>query len=346
MNRALLIAVILVMAGCTFNVKTPIVANYDNLDLIEKNTSRNDIAVFLGTPQGIGVYGQKDALNELQFYYGFAGKFTLSGADYDSGTAFISYKENAPIDIIYFNSKITGKEIPRNNNLNIKAIADSLQLGKSSIDDLIKVLGNSAYNGRRINVPSNIFHSIAYWDASTLQPNGAIKEKWLLVGYDKNRIVQDFIWISSNLEDIKEFGQVSEQQIKQMSRTYLAGFVPIMEATGIDTGTKIDPMQVNALIQTNPKNIKDIINVLGKPSALGIKSFEGSESLSMSNWSFSKIKLEGDESNFVPASATEQQRKELAGTKFKVMSLEQSRLMIGHSADGEIKEILWTHPIK
>lgn len=337
---------LMALTGCSLMVKTPVVANYNNLDLIDKNTTKNDVAVLLGTPQGVGMYGHKDSLNELQFYYGFAGKFSMSGANYDSGFSFITYKDEKPVDLIYFTSKMSGHEIQFKKEISIKQFADSLQLGKSTFDELTSVMGQPDYIGRRVNFPANIYNTVGYWDASQMESKGAIKEKWLLVGYDENKVIQDLIWVSSDAKDIKAFGEVTEQQMKQMSRTVIAGFLPVLEATGLDTGTKIDAVQVDALLKTNPKNVKDVIKVIGKPTALGIKSFKGDNSLNLSHWSFMKLDVKGQEHNYVPSSATEEQRKQMLESTFTVISVEQSRLMIGHTPDGEIKEILWTYPTK
>lgn len=328
-------------------VKTPTVANYSNLDKINKDTSKNDVALLLGSPQGLGVYGPVQSPNELDFYFGLAGEFTLSGeVDVDSGLAFISYKQNKPEDLIYFRSKSTGTPKARNKNITIKQVVDSIQLGKSNLGEVTKSIGQPEYTGRRANFSSGISNTVAYWDSSEVQPNGAIKEKWLLVGYDKNSIVQDVIWVSSKPDDIKGFGEVSEQQLQQMSRLVIAGVIPMLEPTGLNTGTKIDPVQVDALIKSKPKNIKDVINVIGLPSALGIKILEGSSPVGLANWSFSNVEIKGRESNFIPPEATQEERAKFSDSSFMIMKLDQSRLMIGHTADGEIKEILWTKPIQ
>jgi hypothetical protein len=342
----LLISLFLIV-GCSFNVKTQNVANYSNLDRIEKNTTKNDVALLLGSPQGKGIYGPIQAPNELDFYFGFAGLFSMGGEiDIDSGIAFITYKENKAEDLIYFRSNFTGNPKVRNKNIRTKQVIDSIQLGKSTVDDIIKVIGQPEYKGRRANFSSDIVNKVAYWDSSEINPNGAIKEKWLLVGYDKNSIVQDVIWVSSKPEDIKEFGEVTEQQLQQMSRLVVAGFIPMLEPTGMNTGTKIDPTQVDALVKNRPKNIKDVISVLGLPSALGIKIFQGSNPLALSNWSFSSVEIKGRQTNYIPPEATEEQKSKVSEDTFIIMNIDQSRLMIGHTADGEIKEILWTKAIK
>ena len=284
---------------------------------------------------------------ELDFFFGFAGEFTMSSVDYESGTAFVSYDNEKLAELIYFNSKATGKPYPTNLDLSIKTVANALWLGNSKIDDLIKLIGTPLYNGRRVNFSANINHTVAYWDASQLQPNGAIKEKWLLVGYDQKRVIQDFIWVTSKPEDIKDFGNVTEQQIERMSRVQISGFVPISVTTSMNVGAKIDPIQVDALIRSQPKNIKEIIDVIGQPSAIGMKNFMENGIVTLSNWSFSTVEMKGKEDNYVPLNATPEIRAKL-GEKpsFMVMKVDQSRLVVAHSANGEIKEILWTKAIK
>lgn len=80
---------ILLTGGCSFNVKTPVVADYQKLNTVQLTSTRNDIELMLGTPQGSGLHIAYDNSYPLSFYYGFAGVFTLSTAKYDSGTAFV-----------------------------------------------------------------------------------------------------------------------------------------------------------------------------------------------------------------------------------------------------------------
>ncbi|GEM_PF-1570161 len=347
MKTLLVILLAVFLSGCSFMVKTPTVANYGNLPQIDNNTTKNDIAILLGTPQGEGIHIYDGAPHEMQFYYGFAGKLTFNTAQYDSGTAFITYGSNRPLDIIYFTSKATGAEISFTKNLSIKTLANNIKLGESNIEAAISVFGQPDYVGKRINFKKNINHKIAYWDASRLETKGAINEKWIMIGYDNSGITQDLIWVSSSSEDINEFGEISTQQIKQLSRLTIAGFFPVLEPTAMSTGTKIDPVQVDALIKTSPANINDIIKVLGLPTALGIKSFDGDVPMSLSNWSFSIVEMKGREHNYIPPMASEEEREKLEkGQTFMVMSVEQSRLIVGHDRDGEIKEILWIRPVK
>lgn len=347
-TQIVLLLLVAFLSGCSAFVKTPTVANYSNLDKIDQSTTKNQVSILLGTPQGQGLYGQAGALKELDFYYGLAGEVSSGGLDYESGMAFVSYENDKLVELIYFYSKATGKPFSRIENLSIKDISSSLLIGKSKYDDLIKLIGAPYYTGRRANFPANINHSVGYWDASQIQNNRAIKEKWLLVGYDNERIIQDIIWVTNKPEDIKEFGSITEQQIQNISRLNTSGFIPVSEVTGMNTGTNIDPVQVDALIRSQPKNIKEIINVLGQPNALGMKNFVENGIVNLSNWSFSTIEVKGREENYIPPNATPELKTRLGSMRssFIVMKLDQSRLIVSHTANGEIKEILWEKAIK
>jgi len=347
MKQLLIVLMISALSGCSFMIKTPTVANYENLSRIDGSTTKNDVAVLLGAQQGKGIHVYDGNKHELHYYHGFAGKFTSSTALYDSGTAFITYGSDHPVELIYFTSKASGPEISFSKNLSIKKLADTIKLGESKVDAVFSSLGQPDYVGRRINYKKNIDHKIAFWDSSKIETKGAIKEKWILVGYDESGIVQDLIWVSSSDDDIREFGEISEQQMKQLSRMTVAGFIPMLEPTAMNTGTKIDPVQVDALVNKSPQNIKHIIDILGKPTALGIKSFDGDPSMNLSNWSFSTVEMKGRESNYIPPMASEEERKHLSeGKTFMVMSVEQSRLIVGHNSKGEVQEIRWVGPVK
>lgn len=341
---ALIAALATFISGCSFNVKTPHVANYSNLDKITATTTQNDVAILLGAPQSVGTYHHRGAAKALQFYYGFAGTFTLSSARMDSGTAFISYADSKPSDVIYFRSKATGPEITFSKPLSIKEIASSVALGLSRVDDVFQALGHPEYEGSRIDFTANVKHRLAFWDASEVQQAGAIKEKWLLIGYDDQRVVQDIIWASSLPEDIQEFGAIEEHKLKQLSRSTVAGFLPVLEPTGMSAGTKIDPVQVDALMKSPPPTVQKVIEVLGRPSALGIKSFKGDTPMLLSNWSFSSLEMKGEEHNFIPPGASQEEMREIMDASYMVMKIDQSRLLVGHSPDGKITEIMWFRP--
>jgi hypothetical protein len=328
MKNLVLIVVLIFMSGCSFMVKTPIVANYENFEKISDYPKKNEISLLLGTPQGEGIHIYNGTSKELLFYYGFAGKFTLSTAQYDSGTAFISYDSERPVDFTYFTSKASGPEISFTKNLSIEALSGALKLGESRIENIYNVLGQPDYLGKRINYENDINNKVAFWDSSKIETKGAIKEKWILIGYDKFGITQDLVWVSSSKDDIKEFGKVSESQVKQLSRIKFVDIIPILDPTAMSTGTKIDPIQVDALIKTSPKNVKEIIEVIGLPTALGIKSYDGDEPMTLSNWSFSVVEMKGKEHNYIPPGANDEEKEKLRqGASYMVMNVDQSRLI-------------------
>jgi len=346
-SALILIYIITSVSACSFHVKTPIVADYHSLNQFTPTScSRNDILVALGEPQGKGIHRLDNKTYDLSFYYGLAGKFTLSTAQCDSGTVFVSYEKEKPVNLLYFTSEISGPKISFKKNLSIKELADKLVIGKSDLEKVFDVLGVPDYKGKRINKCIGLTLNIAYYDSSKLQNEGAVKEKWILVGYDDNHIIQDLVWVSSYPEDIKEFGEIEPQQVKQLSRMTVAGLFPVREPLAIKTGTRIDPVQVDALLRKAPKNVDEIAKVLGQPSAFGIKSFKGDDPMILSNWSYSKVAVKGKEHNFIPPGASDEEREELRrGKSYMVMEITQSRLMVGHDKDGRIHEVIWFKPI-
>lgn len=341
------LVILLLSTGCSFMVKTPVVADYQKLNQINQISTRNDIEIMMGIPQSVGVHIVNGHTYDLIFYFGLSGRLTISSANMDSGTAFISYQAENPVNILYFTSKSTDPKITFNKEFPIKTLSEKLILGQSNISVVYEVMGQPQYKGRRIDKNSEVVHNIAFWDASQVQNNGAIKEKWLLIGFDNQDIIQDLIWVSSMPEDIKDFGEIGEQNLKQITRLAMAGFLPYFELQSINTSTKIDTTQVDAMLKSNPSNIKTIKDIIGTPTALGIKSFKNDSPMVLSNWSFSKIEMKGNEDNFIPPGASEEEREKFGQEQsYMVMDITQSRLIVGHDSQGEIKEIFWFKPIK
>ena len=337
----------LLIGGCSFNVKTPIVADYQKLNDVQITSTRNDIELMLGTPQSTGLYINQNISYPLSFYYGLAGTMTVSAMQCDSGTAFISYDGENLANILYFTSKASDPEIIFNKDLPIKKLVGELELGQSNIQKIYAKLGPPDYTGKRIDKRTGTVHSIAYYDSSQPQDNGVMKEKWILVGYDDQQIVQDLVWVSSDNDDIAELGTIEASQMKRLSRITVSGHFLHLETRAISAGTRIDPIQVDALMRINPTNIKQIRDILGMPTALGIKSFKGDQPMFLSNWSNSQVKVIGVEHNYIPINASEKQRNELENTpSYMIMDISQCRLIVGHDDDGFIKEIIWMAPFK
>lgn len=187
------LVILLLSTGCSFMVKTPVVADYQKLNQINQISTRNDIEIMMGIPQSVGVHIVNGHTYDLIFYFGLSGRLTISSANMDSGTAFISYQAENPVNILYFTSKSTDPKITFNKEFPIKTLSEKLILGQSNISVVYEVMGQPQYKGRRIDKNSEVVHNIAFWDASQVQNNGAIKEKWLLIGFDNQDIIQDLI---------------------------------------------------------------------------------------------------------------------------------------------------------
>ena len=327
-------------------VRTPIVADYQKLNSINQSSTRNEIELMLGSPQGTGLHMVDGQVYDLSFYYGLSGKFTFSSAQFDSGTSFITYQSGELKGILYFTSKSTDPEISFSIELPIKPFLEKLVIGQSNINLAYEILGQPQYKGRRIDKDKGILHNLAFWGTSQPQNNASMKEKWILLGVDNQNIIQDIIWVSSYPEDIKAFGEVGEQQLKQVSRL-IPGFLPYYDPQSISTSTKIDPVQVDALLKTNPTNIKAVKEVLGLPTAIGIKNLMNNSPMILSNWTFSKIDIKGHEDIFIPPGISEEEKERLEQQKsYMVMDVVQSLLLVGHDTNGDIKEIIWVKPVK
>lgn len=342
-NRLLNFIVISIVScafcGCAFNIRTPTVINYQKLFSITPESCKNDVEVLLGTPQGTGVHVINGDSYPLIFYYGLAGCSTLSSMQCDSGTAIISHNDNVLQDVIYFASKMTGPAIMFDRDLSITRFSEKTVVGQTKIQSLHESIGSPDYTGKRFNKNSGIEHDLSYYDASQIQAEGGVKEKWLMVGYDGTQTIQDIIWVSSFPEDIQKMVSVSKQEIKNL---FGIGFIP--EIKSADFGTTIDSVQVDALIKMKPKNINQIKSILGNPTAVGMKRFSGQQAMILSSWSYSKIDLKGTDYNFIPFGIEESKKESVKGQPFLVMDIALSRLLIGHDEDGSIKEIIWIKP--
>ena len=321
-----------VLCGCTVLLKTPTVADYDTLDDVTVSTTRNDMELWLGTPQGTGLHFQDGFEYDLNFYFGMAGKFSASKASVDSGTAFISFDGSMVRHALYFLSDSTGPLRVSNTTLPIIDLAKELRLGSSSLDEAIRVLGPPMSTGRRVDTAKGLIHNAAFWDLSQVQKNNkAIVEKWLMLGSDELGIVQDLMWASSIAEEVKEFGDVVAQRYNEFGILKPAGFIPYYDVQSIGTTTVLDATQVEALLERRPVNVEEFKEVLGSPTALGIKLFKDEGPMILSNWSFSEVKVKGRDTTY-------------AEMPYMVIEFMVGRLLVAHTEDGHVKEILWFKP--
>ncbi len=332
------------LSGCSFNIKTPVVGDYEKLQDIKSTSTQAEVKALVGSPQSTGVHIVNGNQNELDFYSGMYGKFTLSSALYKSGGAFITYNSGIVKNVIQMHRKLEDGELEYGKAIPIKTVVDTIVIGKSNIDSLYAALAQPTSRGKRISSTDKIDHDLAYWDASKIQDDKAIVEKWLLVGFDSNKIIQDVIWVSSVPEDIKEYGEISDNNFKK------SNFPSLFTYSGnptIENVSKIDAFYVDALIKSKAQNVSDFILKFGLPTAIGLKSFEGEQPLNLSNWTYSKMKISGKTENFIPPNANSLDAANgLVGATFMNMDIKQSRLIVGHDDKGVIKEIFWVHPIE
>jgi hypothetical protein len=110
--------------------------------------------------------------------------------------------------------------------------------------------------------------------------------------------------------------------------------------------TALDAVQVDALLQQQPSTVQSIVDVLGEPTGRGIKSFQEHDPWLVSTWTAMKSEIVGRESTYGPQTPTNQASvaSKPRPTSYVVMSMLQSRLIVAHTADGKIQEIIWFAP--
>lgn len=337
-----LFAVVPLVTSCWVAVKTPLVAQYERLDALTfLDTDQDDIELAIGTPQGIGIHRLGEQELSAAFYQGLIGRVSISGslkADY--GMAFVSYEGSHVEQVFYARSSQSDPAIRIRGPLPIVALANQLTLGVSHIEDVVEVLGHSAFRGRRINKSSGIQHDIVWYDRSEPPSSfGPLKERFVLLGYDQDRVVQDLMWISSFPEDSKGLGTVNELRFNQFSKLDLGSWTG-WQLTAFSTD-RIDTMQVDALLRSTPQKIEEFVEVLGPPTARGIKSFQEHEPLLVAAWSSIKSELLGRESYAMPDQYAPNGQRIVS---YVVNDMPQSRLIVAHRADGQIEEIMWFAP--
>ncbi len=343
-----LLFLMLSVGGCLIDVKTPIVANYQKLQTVQPVSSRSDIESMLGTPQSSGLHMLDGNSYELSFYYGFIGSISSSEARCDSGTAFMTYDKDTPVQVLYFTSTSSDPGIVIRKDLPIKKLMQQMTIGKTNIQTVYAALGVPDYKGRRIDKRAGLIHNVAFYDASHMQYPGAEYEKWLLIGFDDRGAIQDVMWVSSMQDDVAEFGKTAPFPApRQISRTVVTDLlIPMDDPRAFITGGTIDSLQVDALMRTKPTRIEQIRNTIGNPLTLGIKNFKGSSSLMLSGWSYYTMDYKGSEDNYrLSASFPGEPPKESdLGPTYHIVNVAQTRLLIGHDRDGTIREIMWLKP--
>ena len=343
-----LAAIAPLMAGCSLNVKTPTLPNFPALEDAElEATSRTDFEILMGAPQSRGQHLVDEFAFKMTFYYGLMGVMTVlpsQSAKLNSGMAFASFNEEDELsELIYFESRFDGPKIQMGGKLSIRDVANSIQPGVTAISELTSILGEPSYEGRRFNKAHGIEHTIAFFDTSAVSGSSVVKERWLLAGYDEQSIIQDLFWVSSHASDLKALGDIQETNFKNMTRMDYGYPYSVARTNSVATSNKIDPVQVEALLRSNLKTIDEYTEILGLPTARGFKTFLEHDPLVVSQWSYMATDILGNERNpsLKPQKNNNGSPRQVG---YVVLDIKTTRLMIAHSPEGAVAEVIWFSP--
>ncbi len=343
----LLVAASVFSSGCSIYVRTSSLPRVNQLrDLSPESTDRDGLLLALGTPTGHGVHRVGDGDRELWFYSSMSGKmnvFTASGP-MDSMIAFASLNDGGQVeDLLSFTSSFDGVPLRPAKTIGVRRIADRITVGTTRADEVVAEFGEPTYRGRRYSRVHGVNHGLLFYDASK-QKSGALRERWLIIGHDQGGIVRDLLWTSSFDEDIAEMGTIQAQQLREL--THLDADFPytFSRTHAVSTSTKIDAGQVGALLRSASSNVEDFTKVLGAPTARGFKAFHGEEPLILAHWSFQEMAMRGQERSPPPRPVVYPDGSSLPSVTYNVFESAQTRLFVGHSPDGAVREVYWVEP--
>jgi len=338
----------LASAGCVYNVKTSAVPRFSALEELDPSeVSQRDFEIAMGSPTSQGLHILDGEALSLTFHYGLIGKlelFPAKSASLDSGMAFASFHPSGKLqELTYFASKFDGPKIPMGGELPIDDIAAVVEVGLTRIGQLETTLGEPSYRGRRFSATTGVEHELAFFDFSASGSSEVYLERWLLVGFDHDEVVRDLIWASSYKSDIASLGDVEPVRARKMTRMDASFPFPLWATESISTSTRLDRVQVEALIESAPSTVGEYVVTLGKPTALGFKVLEDEDPLLLSQWTYLVTKHEGNEDGpRLPLVEGEDPESNLVN--YMVMHVEMTRLMIAHTPDGSVKEVIWFRP--
>ena len=171
------------LVSCVYYVKTRPDVDFTALQKLDLGSStRNDIEIALGTPQGRGLHRVGSEDSEMAYYSGLSGKistFPTLTLQSNSGVVYVSYGPGGRLlDIVYAVSTYDDGEHRIGGKLALENIPERIVLGKSTREDLIEVLGAPDFRGRRYNASHGFEHEVLLFDASGEQRSGLFKEQW------------------------------------------------------------------------------------------------------------------------------------------------------------------------
>lgn len=338
-----------VAPGCVINIKTPSVPSFERLQSAEPEVmSRTDFEILMGTPQSVGIHWLDGTKYALTYYYGIMGQMTVfpgQSAQLDSGMVFAAFDgEDNLSELVYVTSDFDGPKLNLGGgSLSVVDVAEGIEAGVSTIDELESILGEPSYRGRRFSSGHGVHHDLAFFDTSEVGRSGVVKERWLLAGFDEGRIVQDLLWASSFEEELESIGKVELPKLRRMTRMDYGYRYWVTTTESVSSSNRIDPVQVEALLRTQPATIDEYVEVLGTPTARGFKTFEEHEPWAIAHWSHMSTDFIGNERNPAMDNSVNEDGTPRERT-YMVMDVQTTRLMVAHTPEGEVKEVIWLRP--
>lgn len=330
------------VGACSFNIKTMHVADYGRLDTVSfEEATRNSIERMIGRYQSKGIHVLDGKKYDFYFHFGMAGTFSLSGGNGDIGQVLTTYHEDGRLmEMIYANALVDGEKVEFGAEYPIRLLAEKISVGETSIAIIFETFGRPPFIGRRYNREHGIEHNVAMYDASESGNNKPTIEKWMLVGYDRNGIIQDLVWMSSDQTEIGALGQVEQQKMRMLSGLGLDD--TFVKAT-VSGDTIVDPVQVDALLSTNPRRLSEITDVLGNPTAIGFKNFKEHEPMVFASYRTDFLEVVGTVNGYVPPS--QRNKSGIKPQTFHQVKQENTLLWVGSDINGNILEIAWLKPV-
>ncbi|MCD6184324.1 MAG: hypothetical protein J7K84_00815 [Deltaproteobacteria bacterium] len=322
-NLLIIFFIAMSWVGCAFNIRTPIVTNYNEFEMITPGSDVEKLLGQLGLPQGTGTHLYYGNTFDVLYYHGFEGRFSSSRGSFDVlGHGFFSFKDGKAVQSIFWNSNPDVEAILLNEKKPIDKLSALLSKKTLSVSEIVNLLGPAPYLGKMYTPTAREQRSMLFYDYSKAGKNDTVVEDILLIGYDSLSRVTDVLWQSSNPEEVAKIGHIG------------FSYIGLRGDKKIEMGNNIEPAKVEPLLLTNPKNISEIELELGFPTSRGYKKFMNEERLLLSSWAHQKMEILDKQ----PGYSNPQKN-------YFTIKLDVSRLMVIYRDDGSIVETMWFRPI-
>ncbi len=355
-NLASLLCYALVAAlssSCRTYLRTYATPRLDRLDGVDlEQLDRNQCEILLGSPQGVGVQTDDDGTNELSYYFGLKGWLNPFGdGQLDSGKGYISFDADGMVaDLLIVQSRFDGPRIRTRDTIRVSEAAAVIQMDQSTTEDLVEALGEPEYQGRRYNRSSKVDHRLLFYDGSRTGSRDTIGIQWLFVGYSEHdQVLRDVLWVSSNSDDFEELQELQSARLRATTKPDFDYPFSVNRVESMSTSLRIDPAQIEAVLRTDPGQLKDFVDVIGPPLARGAKSFAEGEPLQISLWISEEAEVLGNEYGPPMEEPTPRNSPGLRTPppqkSYVVMRPKHTLLLLAHSEEGDIHEVVWIKPI-